>query len=81
MLRNTMVRFQNIVAKNMYWKRQDIECILSPFGSFGLGGYIKNDVVELALVCPYQIHRSDFFKFFPELLKEQSLINNIEVSV
>ncbi|KAG1378085.1 hypothetical protein G6F61_006160 [Rhizopus arrhizus] len=78
MLRNIMVRFQNAVAKNMYWKREDFECILSPFGSFGLGGYIKSDVVELALVCPYQIHRSDFFKFFPELLKEQHLINNIE---
>lgn len=79
-LLNTMIsNFQRKVEKNTDYKRGDIECILSPFGSYGLGGYIRNADIDLVLLCPWIVRRTDFYKFFPELLKQHPTVRDVEV--
>jgi poly(A) polymerase len=79
LLQNILVNFQRAVTKDLDWKRSDIECFLSPFGSYALGGYIRDADIDLVLVCPIQVLRKYFFKFFPQLLKQQTLVSNVEV--
>ncbi|RCH93110.1 hypothetical protein CU098_003993 [Rhizopus stolonifer] len=78
LLQRILVNFQAEVAKELDWKRGDIECLLSPFGSYGLGGYIRDADIDLVLVCPFQVQRKLFFRFFPKKLKQQTLVSNIE---
>jgi len=51
-----------------------------PFGSYGLGGYIRNADIDIVLVCSQSIKRRDFFKFFPNTLRQLATIRDIEVS-
>lgn len=79
-LLNTIVpNFQRKVEKHTDYKRGDIECILSPFGSYGLGGYIRNADIDLVLLCPWIVRRQDFYSFFPELLKQHPTVRDVEV--
>ncbi|KAG0749253.1 hypothetical protein G6F57_002609 [Rhizopus arrhizus] len=78
LLQNILVNFQRAVTKDLDWKRSDIECFLSPFGSYALGGYIRDADIDLVLVCPIQVLRKYFFKFFPQLLKQQASVSNVE---
>ncbi|CAO3665331.1 unnamed protein product [Rhizopus microsporus] len=70
--------FSRAVAKEHDWKRGDIGCTLLPFGSYALGGYLRNADIDLILVCPQSVHRRDFFKLFPPLLKQQPQVTGLE---
>jgi poly(A) polymerase len=78
MLKSMLPNFQRKVEKNIDYKR-DIECMLSPFGSYALGGYIRGADIDVVLVCPTMVRRTDFYKLFPELLKQQPTITDVEV--
>ncbi|KAI9245572.1 Poly(A) polymerase central domain-containing protein [Sporodiniella umbellata] len=78
LLQRILLNFQAVAAKEIEWKRGEIECLLSPFGSYGLGGYIRGADIDLVLVCPQVVTRKLFFSIFPHLLKQQPLVNRIE---
>lgn len=72
--------FTRAVADENNYRRGEISCLLSPFGSYGLGGYIRNADIDIVLICPQMVKRRDFFRFFPNTLKQLATIRDIEVS-
>ena len=59
--------------------RGDIECLLLPFGSYAVGGYIRDADIDLVLICPWAVRRNDWCKWFPELLKQQPTVREVEL--
>lgn len=79
LLQATVINFQRKITSYNDVKRE-IECRLSAFGSYSLGGYIRGADIDLVLICPRTVKSSDFFRFLPELLKVQPTVRDIEVS-
>ncbi|KAG2208280.1 hypothetical protein INT47_006136 [Mucor saturninus] len=79
LLHNLIASFQRKVQRNNDYKRGEIECLLSPFGSYALGGYTKGADIDLVLICPWIVKRNDFFKIVPELLKFQPTVRDVEI--
>lgn len=61
-------------------KRDNFECQLQPFGSYGLGGYIAGADIDLVFLGAAPVRRKQFFSIFPQLLKRTSRVANVEVS-
>lgn len=61
-------------------KRDDFECQLQPFGSYGLGGYITGADIDLVFLAAAPIRRNQFFNIFPQLLRRTPRVSNVEVS-
>ncbi|KAG2236199.1 hypothetical protein INT48_003818, partial [Thamnidium elegans] len=78
LLNSTILNFQRKIISYHDYKRGEIQCILSPFGSYSLGGYICGADIDLVLLCPWIVKRNDFFKFLPELLKTQPTVRDVE---
>ncbi|KAJ8654223.1 hypothetical protein O0I10_010171 [Lichtheimia ornata] len=60
-------------------KRDNFECQLQPFGSYGLGGYITGADIDLVFLGAAPVRRKQFFSIFPQLLKRTSRVANVEV--
>ncbi|KAI8365109.1 Poly(A) polymerase central domain-containing protein [Blakeslea trispora] len=78
LFRSTLHEFVRSVKKEHGYKRDIAPPILSPFGSYALGGYVKNADIDIVMVAPYWIKRNDFFKFFPNILKQLATIRDVE---
>ncbi|GAA5805832.1 hypothetical protein HPULCUR_011358 [Helicostylum pulchrum] len=78
LLHSTAANFQRKTISYHDYKRGEIECILSPFGSYSLGGYIRGADIDLVLLCPWIVRRNDFYRFLPELLKAQPTVRDVE---
>lgn len=68
------------ITQNTSVKRDDFECQLQPFGSYGLGGYITGADIDLVFLGAAPVRRKQFFNTFPHLLKRTSRVANVEVS-
>ncbi|KAI7902857.1 Poly(A) polymerase central domain-containing protein [Cokeromyces recurvatus] len=79
LLQSTLRNFVRDVIKENDYKRTDLNCILLPFGSYGLGGYLRNADIDLVLICPWLVKRNAFNKFFPDNLKHLATIRDVEV--
>ncbi|EPB91287.1 hypothetical protein HMPREF1544_01803 [Mucor circinelloides 1006PhL] len=78
LLNSTLSVFTRAVADENNYRGGEIPCFLMPFGSYGLGGYIRNADIDIVLVCSQSIKRRDFFKFFPNTLRQLATIRDIE---
>ncbi|KAI8098386.1 Poly(A) polymerase central domain-containing protein [Gilbertella persicaria] len=78
LLRSTLQEFIRCVKKEHDYKREVLPPILFPFGSYGIGGYIKNADIDIVMIAPSSIKRNDFFKFFPTNLKQLATIRDVE---
>ncbi|KAL7318494.1 hypothetical protein PS15m_001732 [Mucor circinelloides] len=78
LLNSTLSVFTRAVADENNYRGGEISCFLMPFGSYGLGGYIRNADIDIVLVCSQSIKRRDFFKFFPNTLRQLATIRDIE---
>lgn len=76
-----MPNFERKVAQTLDCKRNDIKCLLSPFGSYALGGYIRGADIDVVLICPWSVKRNQFFEVFSDLLKQQPTIRDVDVRV
>jgi poly(A) polymerase len=79
LLEQTLPNFGRVVAKERDYKKGPIAMKLSKFGSFALGGYIRNADIDLVLLCPFVVRRFDFNKILPELLRQQATIQDVNV--
>ncbi|KAI8642434.1 Poly(A) polymerase central domain-containing protein [Parasitella parasitica] len=71
--------FTRAVLDENNYRGGDISCLLLPFGSYGLGGYIRNADIDIVLICPHMVKRKDFFEFFPKILNQISAVQDVEV--
>ncbi|OBZ84171.1 Poly(A) polymerase gamma [Choanephora cucurbitarum] len=78
LFRSTLQEFIRCVKKEHGYKRDIASPILSPFGSYGIGGYVKNADIDIVMIAPHSIKRADFFKFFPANLKQLATIRDVE---
>lgn len=81
LLNTILPNFQRKIERDIEYKRGDIECILSPFGSYALGGHLRNADIDVVLVSPAMVRRNEFYKYFPELLKQHATITGVEVKI
>ncbi|KAI8098531.1 uncharacterized protein BX664DRAFT_318953 [Halteromyces radiatus] len=79
LLRSLLSSFVRLTAKENGIKRDDFECQLLPFGSYGLGGYLKDADIDVVLLAPISIRRRNFSNHFSKLLKGHPSIREIEV--
>jgi poly(A) polymerase len=71
--------FKEKVANRRNYRPEEITCFLSPFGSYGLGGYTANADMDLVLLCSSHIKQNDFFDNIPRLLRTQATTRDVEV--
>ncbi|KAI9244128.1 Poly(A) polymerase central domain-containing protein [Phascolomyces articulosus] len=76
-LHSIVREFIKDVARHKFLRRDDFECQLMPFGSYGLGGYLTGADMDLVLLAAKGIERRDFYTEFRKLLKR--LTEDIEV--
>ncbi|KAK4515446.1 uncharacterized protein ATC70_010392 [Mucor velutinosus] len=78
LLNSVLSVFTRAVADENNYRGGEIPCFLKPFGSYGLGGYIRDADIDIVLICSQLIKRRDFFRFFPDTLKQLATIREIE---
>lgn len=81
LLHSLVASFNRKIQSINDYKRGEIDSFLSPFGSYALGGYTKDADIDIVLICPWIVKRSDFFKIIPELLKLQPTVRDVEVTI
>ncbi|KAL9558737.1 hypothetical protein MBANPS3_000784 [Mucor bainieri] len=79
LLNSVLSLFTRAVADENNYRVGEIPCFLKPFGSYGLGGYIRNADIDIVLICSHLIKRKDFFRFFPDTLRQSATIREIDV--
>lgn len=80
LLNSVLSVFTRAVAEENNYRGGEIPCFLKPFGSYGLGGYIRGADIDIVLICSQLIKRRDFFRYFPDTLKQLATVREIEVS-
>lgn len=80
LLNSVLSVFARNVADENNYRGGEIPCFLKPFGSYGLGGYIRDADIDIVLICSQLIKRRDFFRFFPDTLRHLPTVREIEVS-
>ncbi|CEP09692.1 hypothetical protein [Parasitella parasitica] len=81
LLNVTLSNFTRAVSDENNYKGKDISCLLIPFGSYGLGGYIRDADIDIVLICPLMVKRKDFFELFPKTLHQLPAIRGVEIDV
>ncbi|KAF1798466.1 Poly(A) polymerase central domain-containing protein [Mucor lusitanicus] len=78
LLNSVLSVFARNVADENNYRGGEIPCFLKPFGSYGLGGYIRDADIDIVLICSQLIKRRDFFRFFPDTLRHLPTVREIE---
>lgn len=82
LLQGLIVELCRRVATEKNLRRDDFQCQLMPFGSFGLGGYTRGADMDLVCIGAVCVERDDFFRIYPSLMRRvlnRSDLPHIEV--
>lgn len=79
LLRLLIPRLSEEIAWEHNIKADEIDCQIMPFGSYGLGAHLADSDMDLVFLGAAHVRRRDFFLFFPDLLKDQATIEDVEV--
>ncbi|KAI8138506.1 hypothetical protein BJV82DRAFT_523354 [Fennellomyces sp. T-0311] len=60
-------------------KKDNIECQIIPFGSYGLGAHLATGDIDVCVISPSPVRRRDFFRLFADILKKQHTVQDILV--
>jgi poly(A) polymerase Pap1 len=80
LLRSLIPSFTRLCATKNNQKEDEFDCQLLPFGSYGLGAHVAGGDIDVVMLAPMSIRRSDFIQFFSKILKSQPRIFEVEVS-
>ncbi|KAI7880234.1 Nucleotidyltransferase [Lichtheimia hyalospora FSU 10163] len=78
-LRDLIPELITRITQNTLTKRDNFECQLQSFGSYGLGGYITGADIDLVFLAAAPVRRNQFFTIFPQLLRRAPRVSNVEV--
>lgn len=81
LLRLLIPRLSEEIAWEHNIKADEIDCQIMPFGSYGLGAHLADSDMDLVFLGAAHVRRRDFFLFFPDLLKDQATIEDVEVII
>lgn len=79
MLRLLIPTLVRQIAVEYGLKQDDFQCQILPFGSYGLGANLIDSDIDVVFLAPSEVRRSDFFRIFPSILKEQATVQDVEV--
>lgn len=80
LLRLLIPRLTEQIAWERSVKQDEIDCQILPFGSYGLGAHLADSDMDLVFLGAAHVRRRDFFLYFPNLLKDQATIEDVEVN-
>lgn len=80
MLRSLISPFVQRVAQRTLKKRDDFQCQLIPFGSYGLGAHTTGADMDLVFLGAWPVERRDFHHLFSTLLRKQPGVTDVDAS-
>lgn len=80
LIRSLIPKFVRRVAQRTFQKRDDFECQIVPFGSYGLGAHTAGADMDLIFLGAWPVERRDFRYLFTSMLRAQPGVTDVDAS-
>ncbi|KAL1927801.1 hypothetical protein VTP01DRAFT_3622 [Rhizomucor pusillus] len=78
LIRSLIPKFVRRVAQRTFQKRDDFECQIVPFGSYGLGAHTAGADMDLIFLGAWPVERRDFRYLFTSMLRAQPGVTDVD---